>query len=384
MMALVFASTACLAASFYLGGSARITSHINLPAEATHASTLALRVSALLAIGAGVWATAQRGMSMRVPYVGSVILLALLIIGTEKFSWSGVPWSVISPTVTGTAVLLAYPAVWRLGTDRQILTAMSPLVGLCALSVATYVLKHEYFFPWYNRWGLIAVLIVAAAVALAELPIWVRMSMASIGVLSVMMSSSRQALMGILLLAAVWLLRMKGLGSRLRGFVGAIIAIGLVYSSISASQRVEAVGGIAGSNGRNELLHSAWSILSRSPLYGLAGDKPNSDFVSSLTSVGLGWSTSVHNFIFDSWLRAGLLAAVGATVFMIAVSWPRRRRGRLLGVVLLPFFMLGSELLYFGDTAASLIIALAYGIGMSGHRGNHTSEMRRSARGVPT
>jgi hypothetical protein len=319
---------------------------------------------------------------MGVPYAGSVVLLMVLIVGTEKFSWGGVPWSVVSPTVTGTAILLTFPAALRLATDRQILVVVSPLVALCALSVLAYGLHHQYFFPWYNRWGLVAVLIAAAAVALTELPVWVRLTLGSVGVLSVMMSSSRQALLGILLLAAVWLLRAKGLGTKLRGLAGASIAIGLIYSSIRASQRIEAVGGIAGSNGRNELFHSAWSVLSRSPLYGLAGNKPNPDLVSSLTTVGMGWSTSVHNFILDSWLRGGLIAAAAAVVFVIAVTWPRKARGRLFGVILIPFFLLGSELLYFGDTAASLVIGLAYGIGMSGYRSGSIPETGSLGRGA--
>ncbi len=319
---------------------------------------------------------------MGVPYVGSIVLLAALIVGAEKFSWSGVPWSVISPTVTGTVILLTLPAAWRLASDKQILVAVSPLVGLCALSVFAYILHGEYFFPWYNRWGLIAVLIAAAAIALTELPVWVRLALGGVGVLSVMMSSSRQALLAILLLAAVWLLRTRGLGSKLRGFAGASIAVGLIYSSIRASQRIEAAGGITGSNGRNELFHSAWSVLSSSPLYGLAGDKPSADLVSSLTTVGMGWSTSVHNFVLDSWLRGGLIAAVASVVFLVAVTWPHRARGRLLGIVLIPFFLLGSELLYFGDTAASLIIGLAYGIGMSGRRASAMSETRSSGQGA--
>lgn len=380
VVALIFASTASLAVAFYLGGTARIASHLNQPEVATHATTLAVRISALCAVSVGIWALAQRGTFARAPYAGSVVLLAVLIFGAEEFLWSGVPWSVVSPTATGTVVLLTFPAAWRMATDRQILLAMSPLVGLCALSVATYVLRHEYFFPWYNRWGLIAVLIAAAAVALNELPAWVRLALASVSVLSVMMSTSRQALLGILVLAAVWLLRAKGLGSKLRGFAGAAIAIGVTYGSIAASQRVEGAGGITGSNGRSELLHSAWSVLSHSPLYGLAGDKPNSDWTSALTSVGLGWSTSAHNFVVDAWLRGGLLAATAAIVFVIAVIWPRRARGRQFGVVLLPFFMLGSELLYFEDSTAALIIALAYGIGMSGHKGDSTSATRPSRR----
>lgn len=368
VMALVLASMASLAASFYLGGTARIASHVNLPAETTHGATVSLRLSAIFAVSAGILAMTQGGTFTRVPYAGSIVLLAALIIGTDKFLWHGVPWSVVSPTMTGTAVLLTFPAAWRLATDRQIVLAMSPLIGLCGLSVATYELQHNYFFSWYNRWGLVAVLIAAAAIVLTELPAWVRLALASVSVLSVMMSSSRQALLGMLLLAAVWLLRSKGVGSKLRGFAGAAIAIGVTYGAISASQRIEGVGGITASDGRGELLHSAWAVLSRSPLYGLAGDKPSQNLTSSLTSVGLGWSTSVHNFVLDAWLRGGLAAAVTATVLMIAITWPRRARGRQIGVGLLPFFMLGSELLYFGDTGASLVIALAYGIGMSGHR----------------
>jgi O-antigen ligase len=378
VMALVFASMASQAVALYLGGTARIASHLNQPALGTHATSQAVRISALCAVGVGIWALAQRGTFARAPYVGSIVLLVVLIFGAEEFLWSGVPSSVVNPTLTGTAVLLTFPAAWRMATDRQILLAMSPLVGLCALSVATYVLRHEYFFPWYSRWGLIAVLIAAAAVALNELPTWVRLALASVSVLSVMMSTSRQALLGILLLAAVWLLRAKGLGSKLRGFAGAVIAVGLTYGSIAASQRVEGAGGITSTNGRSGLYHSAWSVLSQSPLFGLAGDKPSSDLTSSLTSVGLGWSTSVHNFILDVWLRGGLLAVPAAVVFVIVVVWPRRPRGRLLGIVLLPFLMLGSSLLYFEDTSAALIIALAYGIGMSGQGVGPTSEMRPS------
>jgi hypothetical protein len=386
-MALVFASTASLAVALYLGGTARIASHLNQPALGTHSASQAVRISALCAVSGGIWALAQRGTFARAPYVGSIVLLVVLIFGAEEFLWSGVPSSVVNPTLAGTVVLLTFPAAWRMATDRQILLAMSPLVGLCALSVATYVLRHEYFFSWYNRWGLIAVLIAAAAVTLNELPTWVRLALASVSVLSVMMSTSRQALFGILLLAMVWLLRAKGLSSKLRGFAGAAIVIGLTYGSIAASQRVEGVGGISGDNGRSQLFHSVWSVLSRSPLYGLAGDKPNADWTSALTSVGLGWSTSAHNFVLDAWLRGGLLAATAAIVLLIVVIWPRRERGRQFGVVLLPFFMLGSELLYFEDTSAALIIALAYGIGMSGHRGGATSATRPSRRAalpVPT
>lgn len=378
MTALAFASMASLAVASYLGGTARIASHINEPALGTHATSQAVRISALCAVSVGIWALAQRGTFASAAYMGSILLLLVLIFGAEEFLWSGVPSSVVDPTLTGTAVLLTFPAAWRMATDRQILLAMSPLVGLCALSVATYILRHEYFFPWYNRWGLIAVLIAAAAVALNELPRWVRLALASVSVLSVMMSTSRQALLGILLLAAVWLLRAKGLGSKLRGFAGAAIVIGLTYGSIAASQRLEGAEGITGSHGRGDLFHSAWAVLSRSPIYGLAGDKPNSDWTSALTSVGLGWSTSAHNFVVDAWLRGGLLAAMTAIVFVIAVIWPRRARGRQLGVVLLPFFMLGSELLYFEDTTAALIIALAYGIGLSGHRGGSASETRKA------
>jgi hypothetical protein len=378
VMALVFASTASLAVALYLGGTARIASHLNHAVPSTHATTQAIRISALCAVCVGIWALAQRGTFWRAPYVGSILLLAVLVFGAEEFLWSGVPSSVVTPTLTGTAVLLTFPAAWRMATDRQILLAMSPLIGLCGLSIATYVLRHEYFFPWYNRWGLIAVLIAAAAVALNELPTWVRLALASVSVLSVMMSTSRQALLGILLLAAVRLWRAKGLGSKLRGFAGAVIVVGLIYGSIAASQRVIGRGGITSSAGRNELYHSAWSVLSQSPLFGLAGNKPSSDWTSSLTSVGLGWSTSVHNFILDLWLRGGLLAAAAAIVFVIAVIWPRSARGRQLGIVLLPFFMLGSELLYVEDTSAALIIALAYGIGMSGQGVGPTSEVRPS------
>jgi hypothetical protein len=380
VIALAFASTASLAAALYLGATARIASHLNQPALGTPATSQADRISALCAVSVGIWTLAQRGAFARAPYVGSIVLLAVLVFGAEEFLWSGVPSSVVNPTLTGTAVLLTFPAAWRMATDRQILLAMSPLVGLCALSVATYALRHEYFFPWYNRWGLIAVVIAAAAVALNELPTWVRLALASVSVLSVMMSTSRQGLLGILLLATVWLFRAKGLGSKLRGLAGAAMVGVLTYGAIAASQRLEGVGGITASNGRGELFHSAWSVLSRSPLYGLAGDKPNVDWTAALTSVGLGWSTSAHNFVLDAWLRGGLLAAATAIVLVIAVIWPRRERGRQFGVVLLPFFMLGSELLYFEDTSAALIIALAYGIGTSGHRGGATSATRPSRR----
>lgn len=381
-MALAFASSASLAVYLYLGGRERIATHVNLPAEATAGSTLALRVGAIFAVCAGIWGLTSGGRFARTSYIGSIVLIAVLIVGTDKFLWAGVPLSVVSPTFTGSLVLLTFPAAWRLASDRQILVAISPLVGLCALSIVTYVTKHQYLFPWYNRWGLVAVLVVAAGVALTTLSAWERVTLGSVGLLSVMMSSSRQGLLALLLLAGVALLRIRGLRSRLRGFAYALIGVGLVYSAVTASQRVEAVGGVTGSDGRNRLLHSAWSVLSHSPVFGLAGDKPNSNLTASLTSLGLGWSTSVHNFVLDVWLRGGLLSAVAAIVFMLAVIWPKHQRGRLTGIVLLPFFMLGSELLYVSDTAASLLIALAYGIGVS--KGGSTQESTPLRRGPPS
>jgi O-Antigen ligase. len=280
--------------------------------------------------------------------------------------WRGDPWAVAAPMLAVIAVLLLFPTAWAHATDRQIVIALSPLIVLCALSVVTYLLNQEYLFPWYNLWGLIAVAVTAAAACLTSLPQKLRIGLVALGVLSVMLSTSRQALLAIFLLASVWLFQADELGTRVRRLAAGIIVIGLLYSAIGASARVEEAGGASNSDGRYALFASGWSVISRSPISGLGESTSNSDLKAALKTVGLGRDDSVHNFVLDSWLRGGVLAAVIAVMFILSVIWPRRRRGRFTGLFLLPFFLLGDQLLYFDNGIAALIVAMMYGIGLSG------------------
>jgi O-antigen ligase len=379
-----FISVLSLAIYFYLGAQARMALDPLLPAPATSETTLLLRFSGVCAGAAGLWSITKCGWRIRPAYAISIALLSSFVIGTELLLWSAAPVSTALPTVTATAILLLFPTAWCTIADRQIIAVLSPLVTLCGLSVCTYVLSGQYLFPWYNRWGLIAAVLIATAVALRDISTRARIAIVLVGGLSVTLSSSRQALAAVFLLAAVWLLQTNSLGVKVRRLAVAAIAISLIYSVVGASERVEVAGGIGNSNGRDALFESGWSAVSRSPIYGLADDKPNSELGASLKSVGLGWSTSVHDFVLDSWLRGGLLAALSAIALIAAVVWPRYRRGRLLGSVLLPFFLLGSELLYFGDTVAALLIAAAYGIGMSGAERSLIVRGSRRWRGVPS
>lgn len=362
---LACASIACLAASQYLEANARIASHVNLPPDAAHGATAALHISAVIALVVGLWAIDRRGVRLRLVYAGSVSFVCTALVASEVLLWRDTSFSSLSPTLTGTLVLLTFPVALRDLTDRQILFVFSPLIALCAASLLLYVIESQYAFAWYNRWGLVAVLLGAAAAALTDLPHRWRFALLFVSVLSVTMSGSRQAFLGMLLLTMVWLFQMQGLGARIRGLLTTAIGVGVIFSAISGSERVEALGGIAGTNGRSELFRSAWSAIMSSPLAGLAGDRVSPNLTEALAAVGLGWATSAHNFVLDAWLRGGIVTAIGAVLFLYAVVWPPSVRGRLLGVSLVPFFMLGSELLYFGDTSAALLIALAYGTGLS-------------------
>ena len=362
---LACASVAFLAVSLYLGAEARIASNVNLPPDATPGSVATLRLSAIIGAAAGIYAIDRLGLRLRLPYLGSVLLLCVALGASEVFLWHESSLSSVSPILSGTVILMTFPVVFRDLSDRHIAFVFSPLMLLCAASVALTVLGDSYLFPWYNRWGLVAVLAAALAVALTGLPDAWRLAALAVAVASVTMSSSRQALLGIMLMAFAWVMQLGGFGPRLRGLLVAAIGGGAVYYAIGASARVEALGGVAGTNGRSELFESAQSAIISSPLAGLAGERGPGAFAESLTAVGLGWSASVHNFILDSWLRGGLVTAIGAVVFLVAVVWPPSRRGRLLGVTLLPFFMLGSELLYFEDMTAALLLALVYGVGMT-------------------
>jgi O-antigen ligase/polysaccharide polymerase Wzy-like membrane protein len=358
------AATSCLALSFYAGGVARMAAIPKLPAPATPTSTLLVRLSAIAVVLAGLSVAGDRRTRLRVPYQLAVVALALIVVASEKLLWNGVPLSAFKAIATSTVVLLVAPRAWKLMNDRQIAIVLAPLGALCVVSAATQVLQHRYLFPWYDRWGLVAAILAGVAAVGRELSPSVRIGLGGVAAVSVVLSTSRQGVVALLLVAAALLVRSRGIAPKARALALGAVGSAAVYATISAAPRLQALGGIHASNGRYALWSSAWSVLSRSPVFGLAGSKPTEDFTMALRYVALGWSDSVHDFVLDSWLRGGAAAAIAAVVFAGSVVWSSDSRGRTIGLTLVPFFLFGSQLLYFGDPSAAILIAIAYGIGL--------------------
>ena len=190
---LACASMACLAVSLYLGADARIESNVNLPPDATPGSIAALRLSAIVAVVAGIYAIDRRGFRLRLPYIGSVLLLGTVLVASGVLLWHESSLSGVSPILSGTVILMTFPVALRDLSDRHIALAFSPLLLLCAASTVLTVFGDSYLFPWYNRWGLVAVLAGALALALTGLPNGWRLAAFAVAIASVTMSSSRQA-----------------------------------------------------------------------------------------------------------------------------------------------------------------------------------------------
>jgi hypothetical protein len=362
------AATSCLAISFYVGGVARMAAIAKLPAPATSTSTLLVRLSAVALVLAGLSVLGDRRTRLGVPYQLAVLALGVLVVGSEKLLWADVPLTAFKATATSTVVLLVAPRAWKLLSDRQIAIVLAPLVALCVASVATQVLQHRYLFPWYDRWGLVAAILAGVAAVGRELSPTVRMALGAVAAVSVVLSTSRQGVVALLLVAAAILVRSRGLAPKARALALGAVSFAAIYTAISAAPRVQALGALHSSNGRYALWSSAWSTLSRSPVFGLAGAKPTEDLTMALRYVALGWSDSVHDFVLDSWLRGGAPAAIAALVFAATVVWSAHSRGRTVGLTLIPFFLFGSQLLYFGDPSAAILIAIAYGVGLGSAR----------------
>jgi O-antigen ligase len=364
---LTLGSSVAIAGSMALAGRGRIRSGVNLPGAHTYGSQLFGRLAIALAVAAGL-----AGMLFlrraRLPrfYAGAALGLLLIILTNYRFSGQHIGGHAYTAVVIGTAVLLCAPLGWAGLLDREIATAVAPLTILAAVSCVTYVLQGQYYFDWYDQWGLVAVIIGCCAVALTELSLPTRLTMGAVSVASVALSTSRQALLGLMLVLAVTLWRSKGLTSTVSRVWGALIAGGIAYAAVAASSRVSQVGGVAGNNGRYALWSSGWSVIKQSPWRGIAGAHVDPDLTTALTTVGLGWSASVHNFVLDMWLRGGVLAAVLAALLILSVTFGRTRRGRIFGLGVVPFFLFGAQLLYVDQASLAILVAVPVGIGLTG------------------
>ncbi len=365
--AVVFGAVALLAVSFALGAFARIASGVDAPGPSTLLRKEVLWASTLLALTAGIIARPIDRPTTSFAYKAISGALGGVLVVNELLGSFSISWQRFIPVVVGVMLLVIFPAAISALTEKERLVCLSPLIGLSFVSTLTVIAGGSYLFPWYNTWALTAVMVGAVALTSAVLPNWLRLQIIGFSAVAIVLSTSRQGMLGVALIALVFLARADNVGSRFRrvGVIGGLAAI--VLQGIGSSERVSELGGFAADNNRLALVHSGAHVIASSPWTGLSGIREFGTFDEALRQIGLGWATSTHNFVIDGWVRGGFAGGLLSIAFVAIACWPGRfrHRGRILGVAMLPFFLLGDQLLFYEGSAAALVVALIVGVAVS-------------------
>ncbi len=355
LVALIFLSTLAFAASLYVAADARLLSGTDAPAPATPTRTLLLRMAAALAVLAGLISHGRQSRRInrtaKLGVLGLAVVIVLILVG-----WAQIPpWGAVQNAIVGALVVLVSASAWSQVSGRAFWVCFSPLLGLVALSIVTFAQDGNYLFPWYNTWGLVAVIAIGALVV-HRLGRSVTALLVVLLLAAVVLSTSRQALVGLALIGLVLIIHAPRLGSRLR-FIAVLAGAGsIAYYVLSTNERLTDLGSVTADNGRSALFASAMDFISEHPFLGVSGSL-SSGYDTGLAAVGLGWSTSVHNLVLDAWVRAGIVAALMAVLLLVGVCLTRSADGRRalspIGVGALPFMLLGSQLLYLDSVEGS-------------------------------
>lgn len=360
-----FGVTALLAAAFIVGSNARIASGIVAPAPSTHLQTILEQTAMVLAIVVGLTRRRVSQLQMvRPALVATTVALCTIICWNVAFGFSHVDRTTLTHVAEGGLLFVAVVRGFAYMTPRQIGFVLAPLFAITAVSVGLWFINHNrYLFPWYNTWGLIAALLVGAICGL-QTRITKRWSLAAaICIVAVLQSTSRQAMLAVVLIVVLLILRSANPGQRFKR-LSIFLSLAFVgYVVISSTKRFAELGGVTSSNGRGSLLSSAWKAIQTSPWTGISADKfGGGSFQQILLTIGNGWSNSSHNFFLDSWLRAGV-AAFGLAVILgwMVIRSERKSAGWAFsysGIAALPFLMFGSQLLFYDNKEAAIALGL--------------------------
>ena len=370
-----------MAVGLFYGGIARTVSPTpGAPGPGSSIGTTLFRLATGIA-AIGAIATALRGSKISRTYVVSAVTLSSLIAIFAKLGWAGATLQDQAGVINATIALVAVPLLMSAISERQAFTALIPIVACVVFSTVSKLAGGEYYFAWYNQWGLYSSIVLAAGLRFTTLSRAPRVLLLVAGASGIALSTSRQALLAAAICTIYALVRSRNTTQRVRALGIGLAALFAGYELIGGSDRVAELGSVTDSNGRGSLWASSWEWIGHSPIYGLAGLGQTGTEHEALLRVGLGWSTSVHVFPLDAWLRAGVLGLAAALAFVYALLRGSQRNHKyktLLGLVALPFLLLGSELLYFDDLSAGLCIGVIFGIGSVAVNVNtHTSKVVR-------
>lgn len=365
---LTLAASTGLALTFFLGYRLRVASGVDAPAPGS-AATKALEYGVFVLILAASALTATRN---RVPRAW---LLSVAGIGGSCVAMMYLSPAASEPRtavryIVCSAVVALSPRVWMTLRPSALNLTLVPLEVLLLMSVPTYIISSEYLFPWYNTWGLVAALMLAHCLMTSGSRHSVRHAvLVGACLFGIALSTSRQGVLALALIALVAILSSRTFSQ----WVSRTAAVGVVALSVAymltTSDRLSSIGGLSSNNGRGDLFTAARAFIEQYPILGIGAVNVRTTYHDVLLLVGQGWSDSAHNIFLDSWIRGGILGAASCALLLITLL--RVPSGLLspyayAAVVTLPFFFLGSQLLFIEGTAAGFVVGLSFGLSQRG------------------